>query len=84
MIQQVLSLTPDQINGLPANERAAIMQLVRVVWPVAGSCGTQCLIVADTNFGNDVKPSHQTSDLLSPAKHHTCVSIDLVCRSWFR
>ncbi|QRV84838.1 RNA recognition motif protein [Ceratobasidium sp. AG-Ba] len=27
MIQQVLSLTPDQINGLPANERAAIMQL---------------------------------------------------------
>ncbi|KAF8607257.1 hypothetical protein BDV93DRAFT_603886 [Ceratobasidium sp. AG-I] len=27
MINQVLSLTPDQINGLPANERAAIMQL---------------------------------------------------------
>ncbi|KAG8692461.1 hypothetical protein FRC08_009763 [Ceratobasidium sp. 394] len=27
MIQQVLSLTPEQINGLPANERAAIMQL---------------------------------------------------------
>ncbi|CAE6478433.1 hypothetical protein ACGC1H_006296 [Rhizoctonia solani] len=27
MIQQVLSLTPDQINGLPPNERAAIMQL---------------------------------------------------------
>ncbi|QRW25814.1 RNA recognition motif protein [Rhizoctonia solani] len=27
MIQQVLSLTPEQINGLPPNERAAIMQL---------------------------------------------------------
>ncbi|KAG9128038.1 hypothetical protein FRC07_005905 [Ceratobasidium sp. 392] len=27
MIAQVLSLTPEQINGLPANERAAIMQL---------------------------------------------------------
>ncbi|KAG8760683.1 hypothetical protein FRC12_009526 [Ceratobasidium sp. 428] len=27
MIQQVLSLTPEQINGLPANERAAILQL---------------------------------------------------------
>ncbi|KAF9450027.1 RNA-binding domain-containing protein [Macrolepiota fuliginosa MF-IS2] len=27
MLMQVLSLTPDQINGLPENERAAIMQL---------------------------------------------------------
>jgi hypothetical protein len=29
MLMQVLALTPEQINGLPENERAAIMQLVR-------------------------------------------------------
>lgn len=28
MLMQVLALTPEQINGLPENERAAIMQLV--------------------------------------------------------
>lgn len=28
MLMQVLSLTPDQINALPANERDAIQQLV--------------------------------------------------------
>jgi hypothetical protein len=31
MIQQVLALTPDQLNALMLHERAAIMQLV-------GSC----------------------------------------------
>lgn len=28
MLMQVLALTQDQINGLPENERMAIMQLV--------------------------------------------------------
>ena len=28
MLMQVLALTQDQVNGLPENERTAIMQLV--------------------------------------------------------
>jgi len=32
MLMQVLSMTPDQIAGLDAQQQASIMQLVRSLW----------------------------------------------------
>lgn len=55
MIQQVLSLTPEQINGLPANERAAIMQLVRFIYVCARSSGVLTIcVIAESASGNVV------------------------------
>lgn len=42
MLMQVLSLTPDQINGLPPSEREAIQNLVCLTLVIFGhpySCG---------------------------------------------
>jgi hypothetical protein len=59
MIQQVFSLTQDQIDMLTVIERAAMMQLVRTCGDFNVSMA-YCLFIAETTW-SDGKPAGLTS-----------------------
>ncbi|KEP55052.1 cleavage stimulation factor subunit 2 RNA recognition motif protein [Rhizoctonia solani 123E] len=67
MIQQVLSLTPDQINGLPPNERAAIMQLASRRAPRLFIHTYSFLLIAEKSIGGMIGLGIRLTPALSPS-----------------